>query len=168
MLRIKIGKQKTTTQQNVEFWQTKLKEKRGKKSIQYLWYLTTNLYRVSVDPAYRCAIIADWSVLYFIIVLFLLVVALAAIVWGAICWIKKRRWDSNQFIKAGTIHTRCVLSRPLLDKYERLNENDSDCKFLIDTRTVPLKVVMYEKTNPTSFELFEQQFSSKTLFYCLL
>eukprot|EP00105_Crassostrea_gigas_P033095 XP_011456350.1 PREDICTED: dyslexia-associated protein KIAA0319-like protein [Crassostrea gigas] len=33
----------------------------------------------------------DWSVLYFIIVLFLLVVALAAIVWGAICWIKKRR-----------------------------------------------------------------------------
>lgn len=70
--------------------------------------------------------------------------------------------------KAGTIHTRCVLSRPLLDKYERLNDNDSDCKFLIDTRTVPLKVVMYEKTNPTSFELFEQQFSSKTLFYCLL
>lgn len=69
---------------------------------------------------------------------------------------------------AGTIHIRCVLSRPLLDKYERLNENDSDCKFLIDTRIVPLKVVMYEKTNPTSFELFEQQFSSKTLFHCLL
>ncbi|XP_062573171.1 dyslexia-associated protein KIAA0319-like protein isoform X1 [Saccostrea cucullata] len=33
----------------------------------------------------------DWSVLYFIIVLFLVVVSLAAIVWGTICWIKKRR-----------------------------------------------------------------------------
>ncbi|XP_048730594.2 dyslexia-associated protein KIAA0319-like protein isoform X2 [Ostrea edulis] len=33
----------------------------------------------------------DWSILYVIIVSFLLVVALAAIVWGTICWIKKRR-----------------------------------------------------------------------------
>lgn len=49
---------------------------------------------------------------------------------------------------AGTIHIRCVLSRPLLDKCERLNDNDSDYKFLNDTRTVPLKVVMYRMRKP--------------------
>ncbi|KAK3087314.1 hypothetical protein FSP39_004539 [Pinctada imbricata] len=56
----------------------------------------------------------DWSVLYFVIVLFLLVVSMATIVWGLICWCKKKRY-------------RCTRWRSKKrHRYSLLNEIDDD------------------------------------------